>query len=687
MGELQSMSEQTQSFIPYPGPRPFKREEKDRFFGRETEARELLSLVTAHQTLLLYAQSGAGKSSVINAGLIPLLLEEEFTALQSGSLGGLIPQTISLAEIPNVYVFSTLVCWADGKIDPNLLLEKSLAEFLRTSARGSENGGTPSPRVIIFDQFEELFTLYPGRWEDREEFFEQIAEVLEKDPLARVVFAMREDYIAQLDPYCDFLPERLRTRFRLERLDEEAALLAIKEPLKGTDYSFAEGVADTLVNDLLKIRVENDVGGKIQVTEAQGEFIEPIILQVVCQSIWQKLPPGTTEITKDHLLLVGEVDKVLSKFYDEAIDAAVEITHDEQQLRNWCEQHLITRTGTRNTIHKETETTGGIPNSAIEVLESRHLIRAERRPTGRWYELTHDRFIGPILASNKTYGTEIQNAYNALVEGDQARQRGDYNTAFKAYLKGLSIYQKFRSRRSEAVTLLWIGQVHLATKNFEETMRFSKAAADLFLELGEQKTVADAYLNLTYQFLQAENFEEAVNAATRTIELAPENVDAYDKRGAANFYGGHLSEAIEDYSRALELTPDSGAALNGRGQSLAEAGRYDEALVDLLRAIELAKEAGNPIVVAYASNGAALALGGLGEFDRALESVEKALEITPNNAWSFYYRAQIFEWMNEPDKARENYALALMKNDPPVNPLRRQRAESYLKQSDAGAAV
>src|SRR5882762_9551450 len=116
------MSAEIQNFTPYPGPRPFRKEEKDRFFGRETEVRELLSLVTAHRALLLYAQSGSGKSSLLNAGLVPRLVEEEFTTLQSGSLGGLIPPTISLSEIPNVYVFSTLVSWADPKVDPRLLI-------------------------------------------------------------------------------------------------------------------------------------------------------------------------------------------------------------------------------------------------------------------------------------------------------------------------------------------------------------------------------------------------------------------------------------------------------------------------------------------------------------------------------------------------------------------------------------
>ena len=58
---------------PYVGPRPFGRDEKDLFFGRDREARDLCSLVVAHPIVLLYAASGAGKSSLLNASLIPLL--------------------------------------------------------------------------------------------------------------------------------------------------------------------------------------------------------------------------------------------------------------------------------------------------------------------------------------------------------------------------------------------------------------------------------------------------------------------------------------------------------------------------------------------------------------------------------------------------------------------------------------
>jgi hypothetical protein len=58
---------------PYVGPRPFTDEDQRIFFGRNREAEQLLSLVLAHPASLLYSPSGAGKTSLIQAKLIPLL--------------------------------------------------------------------------------------------------------------------------------------------------------------------------------------------------------------------------------------------------------------------------------------------------------------------------------------------------------------------------------------------------------------------------------------------------------------------------------------------------------------------------------------------------------------------------------------------------------------------------------------
>jgi len=58
---------------PYVGPTAFTENESDRFFGRTEETRELASLVIARRAVLLYAQSGSGKTSLLQASLIPEL--------------------------------------------------------------------------------------------------------------------------------------------------------------------------------------------------------------------------------------------------------------------------------------------------------------------------------------------------------------------------------------------------------------------------------------------------------------------------------------------------------------------------------------------------------------------------------------------------------------------------------------
>src|SRR5437764_10100208 len=75
------------------------------------------------------------------------------------------------------------------------------------------------------------------------------------DRALRMIFSMREDYIAELDPYSYLLPDRLGTRYRLDRLRRDAALAAIKNPLQFTHVSFAAGVAERLVDNLLQTPV------------------------------------------------------------------------------------------------------------------------------------------------------------------------------------------------------------------------------------------------------------------------------------------------------------------------------------------------------------------------------------------------------------------------------------------------
>jgi hypothetical protein len=401
------MSSNKEDLNPYVGPRPFERTDQDRarFFGRDRETEEIVSLIFGHPVILVYAQSGAGKTSLFNAQVAPTLEENRFEVLPLTRVRGAIPEEIEPQDIANLYVFNALLN-LDREADPQALVDKSLAAFLAERPRATDAERQPVPQAIIFDQFEELFTLYPERWcEQQEVFFHQVTEALAADPLLRVVFVIREDYLAQLDPVARLLPERLRTHFRLERLREDAALLAVKEPLADSGRAFAPEVAESLVKKLLKARAVSATG---ETAEVEGQYVEPVQLQVVCLRLWSSLPPETTVISQAHFQEF-DVSRALSNFYENVIQGIKRRTGvNEATLRHWCGKTLITPMETRGTVYRGEDSTGGIPNAAVDILESRHLIRAEYRAGARWYELTHDCFIEPILASNKEYFKAVE---------------------------------------------------------------------------------------------------------------------------------------------------------------------------------------------------------------------------------------------------------------------------------------
>lgn len=100
---------------PYAGPRPFTADEHRKFAGRDDEISELSSLIVSHQVVLLYAQSGAGKTSLLNAGLTPA----QYAGF--GALGSCAQLAFSAWFLPNslvplLYLRGTILRLAWGMI-------------------------------------------------------------------------------------------------------------------------------------------------------------------------------------------------------------------------------------------------------------------------------------------------------------------------------------------------------------------------------------------------------------------------------------------------------------------------------------------------------------------------------------------------------------------------------------------
>ena len=230
--------------------------------------------------------------------------------------------------------------------------------------------------LIIFDQFEEILTADPTDRAAKEEFFTQLGTVL-RNRGRWALIAMREDFVSALDPYLNLVPTRLTNRYRLDLLDDTAALAAASQPAARAGVPFAAGAARDLVDELRQTQVQRPDG---QVETVSGPYVEPVQLQVVCYSLWQRLPPDVTEITSEHVHRFGDVNLALTDFYEQTLAlAAREPGVSMHQLRQWFGRQLITSGGTRGLVYRGSEETARLPNAAVDVLEEKHLIRAETR--------------------------------------------------------------------------------------------------------------------------------------------------------------------------------------------------------------------------------------------------------------------------------------------------------------------
>ena len=437
----QSIVEQQTLPNPYVGPRPFTSDERDRFFGREQEANQLIPLIIAERLVLFYAQSGAGKSSLINARLVPGLTDRNFKVL-TGRVSG---QSAEGAQADNIFTYNLLLSFersehgAGGNLpDAHSLIHITLADYLanmdiEAPEAGPDSSGSVSaaethkllidapqtiggvqPLALIIDQFEEIFTTNPGAWSQRAPFFQQISEALQADPYLWVVFSIREDYIASLDPYAELLPGKLRARFYMQRMGYFAALDAVRRPVEKL-RPFEDDATEELVKALSLINVGKDQNNAP--AYKPGQFIEPVQLQVVCFQLWEELRsrPGENITTEDLLSLARGKDlaqfisTALANYYVQSLHEVMRQYPDvrERQLRNWFSQELITETETRSSVRQGKQSTGAppndLPNSVVKTLQDRFIIRAEIRGENTWYELSHDRFVGPILQSNREW--------------------------------------------------------------------------------------------------------------------------------------------------------------------------------------------------------------------------------------------------------------------------------------------
>ena len=389
---------------PYVGPRPL--EPGEPLYGREDEITDLYYLWNAERIVLLHSPSGAGKSSLLQAGLLPRL-KGSYDVWGPTRVNHRVPGALSGAEGPaggavNRYALSAMQGFEQGvperlRRPPEELAGQTLLEYFEKRPRRRK---APKSVALLFDQFEEVLTVDPLAAVAKREFFDQLGALLH-NPHVWALFVLREDYLAPLDPYVRQVPTHLRNRFRIDMLGLDGAREAIVNPARESGREFP--AADRLLHDLATQKVQQADG---TFREQTGHHVEPVQLQVVCRRLWGALPADDLSIDEEDLAQFGDVTEALAGYYGDSVTRiAGGNEHRERAIRDWFDEALITTGGIRGQVLKGAA--GSIlDQETIELLLDTHLVRADERAGATWYELAHDRLIAPVRESNGAWRDE-----------------------------------------------------------------------------------------------------------------------------------------------------------------------------------------------------------------------------------------------------------------------------------------
>lgn len=417
----------------YPGVKPFSENDLELFFGREKDLEAFSSLLYIKQTVVLYSKSGYGKSSLINAGIIPHLKQKEtwvyfyvrfnYYSAKDPEQNVFPVQTIKQRFSEHIKIDQDSEFY---KLIPD---ENSLWYWIKMNQLSNPEANF----IILFDQFEELFN-YPK--EQIDEFSDELSQllynnvplkyrkkILELDeaegisddfneflydkPELKVVFSIRSDRMSQMNSLTNRHPLILQNHYELEALEIEDARNAIIEParvmakhaFKTPPFTYTEAAVELILKG-----VSNPYDGKI----------ETPALQIVCRYIEDMLVADKKNVVISEEN-IGDVTDIFQNYYGNILKT---LSNDDRvNAQRLIEDELIDD-GRRNPLSENyIKNKLKISEELLFKLETSSLLRRERDAEGRMLiELGHDRLVAPITAAREKRvvlenETRIKNEY------------------------------------------------------------------------------------------------------------------------------------------------------------------------------------------------------------------------------------------------------------------------------------
>jgi WD40 repeat protein len=372
---------------PYRGIRPFGYTDHKVFFARDEQARHLRRLVTINRGVLLYGDSGVGKSSLVNAGLLPLMVGEG-TRCERLRIRPTRDEAIVLerAEADGEALTDSVLASPDEISRPVAFSVEKFEQRVRTACEHGE-------LLLVFDHFEDLVVLFEKV--DTEDVRRRIVEVLvgflcEESLRVKLLFIFREDYLGWISDLLGACPDRFLGALRLQAPRADELEQIIRGPFEQYPGHYYPEIAPNLAQQLLAMLAEHFAAGAVSLSE----------VQTVCLRLWQSEKP-------ESLLEARSLQEILEDYLNEELDA---LTPEMREVGVALLSEMVTPAGTRSVVSgedlsREMSDRLGVSSRLItETLgrldQTSRLVHCERRRELRLYEIASE-FLVPWIAEQR----------------------------------------------------------------------------------------------------------------------------------------------------------------------------------------------------------------------------------------------------------------------------------------------
>jgi tetratricopeptide (TPR) repeat protein len=648
--------------LPYPGTRPFRREDSDRFFGRAREASALAELWRANRLTMLVGPTGCGKTSLVQAGLFPLVEAARAEILPPGRVS--YGATFPAAALPdhNPYTAALLASWSPDE-PMGRLAGLTVRGYLRRRAEFRD--GTV---LAVIDQAEELLADSGPRRTHRRRFLGELAEALTYETRLHLLVCVRE---SSLEEFSAVLGSGAQCR--VGPLSFDGAVNAITGPAEAAGRGFGPGAAEELVTDLLTSSVGDPADPGWSVI---ADSVEPVLLQAACVRLWGSLPPTVDRIGKRDVHHYGDVDVALRSFCGQVI-AEVADEHDvaPARVRAWLVRTFINDRGRRGSAYEGLTDTEGMPTTLAWALEDRHLLTSERRSGSRWYELLSERLIHPLRGPTAV-GPTTRNGAELLGQAAHVLALGDLDLAERYAREAISV-SPADDLRLQAAAYSFLGNLaHEREKPADAELLYSQAAA-LYEAARDPAAAAQQLAAIAQTLLDRDRMAEAIQELRAAVGRLPHDAVLQTRLGWALWQLGQSRTAEAVFTGVLAMDGGNAEALRGRGEILAERGDARAALRDLDRLVAVDQPS------AQAARG--LALAQLGQQAEAEKEIKAALDEVRHHGPALLYAAQTEAISGDRARAVELAERALNATDPALPQHQRRAAQEILDSGGLGA--